>query len=266
MSSTFPGSSAKIPTSAYSLSLTLAVNVGFHDTGPDAVSLCPLSLSGILRSALLVQVELRLLPLTVLILSLSFIESLCASPHSPFCRTQSPSDECLHPRFTGPPVLYPLNESTLRLLPVPFYAMLSSHPRQSTPSPSAVLTRTSLIRELSRLLLPKFLSYDLLPRSESPWCPSRSSVILPWCEGIGASPYAPSLPRPPSTGLTVLQSQFLTMIPPFYPSPPRQILIHRTDRRRHAHVHQMPLLHPRQPRLRDGALARLPAGRRGPRR
>lgn len=37
LSSIYPGSGAKIPTSAYSLSMTLAASVGFHDAGPQAI-------------------------------------------------------------------------------------------------------------------------------------------------------------------------------------------------------------------------------------
>ncbi|RXK36761.1 hypothetical protein M231_05996 [Tremella mesenterica] len=37
LSSIFPGSGAKIPTSAYSLSMSLCANVGFHDAGPEAI-------------------------------------------------------------------------------------------------------------------------------------------------------------------------------------------------------------------------------------
>lgn len=37
LSSIYTGSGAKIPTSAYSLSLSLASNVGFHDAGPQAI-------------------------------------------------------------------------------------------------------------------------------------------------------------------------------------------------------------------------------------
>jgi hypothetical protein len=37
LSSIYPGSGAKIPTSAYSLSMTLASRVGFHDAGPQAI-------------------------------------------------------------------------------------------------------------------------------------------------------------------------------------------------------------------------------------
>jgi hypothetical protein len=37
LSSIYPGSGAKIPTSAYSLSMSLAANVGFHDAGPQAI-------------------------------------------------------------------------------------------------------------------------------------------------------------------------------------------------------------------------------------
>lgn len=37
LSSIYTGSKAKIPTSAYSLSMTLAANVGFHDAGPQAI-------------------------------------------------------------------------------------------------------------------------------------------------------------------------------------------------------------------------------------
>ena len=37
LSSIYTGSGAKIPTSAYSLSMSLAANVGFHDAGPQAI-------------------------------------------------------------------------------------------------------------------------------------------------------------------------------------------------------------------------------------
>lgn len=37
LSSIYPGSGAKIPTSAYSLSMSLAASVGFHDAGPQAI-------------------------------------------------------------------------------------------------------------------------------------------------------------------------------------------------------------------------------------
>lgn len=37
LSSIYPGSGAKIPTSAYSISMALCANVGFHDAGPQAI-------------------------------------------------------------------------------------------------------------------------------------------------------------------------------------------------------------------------------------
>ena len=45
ISSTCPGSGAKIPTSAYTLPMKLLAEVGFHDTGPDSVSPNPLNSS-----------------------------------------------------------------------------------------------------------------------------------------------------------------------------------------------------------------------------